>query len=195
MIDGPYRYLPTEEEFRKHDMRRAKATLKWLRKFKIEPPILEWSKRTPLTEMLEKEFGEIENITINEPDNDYVKPKVHSYQTIFCFDVLEHMMNPFFVVKRIHGALKTGGHLFITCPAAIPWPFSKGKHNFHEFRKDEIQNLLLRAGYRAEIKTRRGTAMVASFGIRPYLRLFFRKRYFIHATPDWRKKEHWWDLE
>ena len=41
MIEGPYRYIPTEEEFKKHDLRRAKATVAWLKKFEIEPPILE----------------------------------------------------------------------------------------------------------------------------------------------------------
>jgi len=192
-MGGPYRYIPTPDEFQKNELRRAKMTLRWLKKFKIETPIMEWSERTPFTEMLEKEYGKIENLTIEEPDDDYQYPKGHSYQTIFCFDVLEHMMNPYFVVKRLHGALATGGHLFLTVPAALPFTCLMERHNFLEWRKEEIENVLLRARYKMDIETRCGTAMLPYCGLKPLLRRYLRRTHFVHATPDWSKKEHWWD--
>ena len=192
-MDNPYRYIPSEDEFKKYHLKRARITIDWLKSFALEPPILEWSKRTPFTEMLEKEFGKIENISLDEPDDDYEYPKGHHYQTMFCFEVLNHMMNPFFVIKRIHGALATGGHLFVTCPDAPPFLFLRERRTFIDFKKREISNLLLRARYKFDIETKPCTEMIPYFGIKPLMRYYLVKRHFIHATPDWRKKDHWWE--
>lgn len=44
-------------------------------------------------------------------------PKVDKYyDAIICFEILEHVSNPFDAVEELHRVLKTGGRLYITTP-------------------------------------------------------------------------------
>ncbi len=192
MDQGPYPYIPTEEEFQKYHLKRARITMSWLKQFQITPPILEYSEPTPFTKMLEAEYGTIEHIGIPEPDHGYPPFKGHVFKTIFCFEVLEHMMNPLFMLDRIHEYIATDGQLFITLPGALPVSCAREKINFYEMHEAEVRNLLLRTRFKFDIEAKRGTEMPV-YSAAGLVRYFCRKRFFIHASPDWRKKENWWD--
>jgi len=194
MKGNPYRYIPTEEEFTRLHIRRAKATLEWLSKFDIQQPILEYSARTPFTKMLEERYGPIENFDSEEPDNAYPPWKEHKFKTVFCFDVIEHMMDPLFIFKRIQVCIALDGHLFVTIPARIKWPFRKEEHSYHEMDVEDIRNIIKRAKFKEpEIEVKKRTGMRRDSNIINFFEPYFRRRIFIHARCcDW-SREHWWD--
>lgn len=132
----------------------------------------------------------MERLQIPEPDHGYPPFKGHYFKTVFCFDVLEHMINPLFILDRIHEYMALDGQLFLTLPAALNWPFARDKQDFHEMHQDEIHCLLLRSRFKFQVKARCGTEMLSLISIGSIMRYFCRKRFFIHASPDWSKKEH-----
>jgi SAM-dependent methyltransferase len=99
-----------------------------------------------------EQFG-ITPIT-SEVDIDVVNPFNHKYQTITCFEVIEHLYNPLFAMTNIYKALKSGGTLYLTTPNDYSLIY-KAEHllsrkyepPFHQFCVDDIEKLLCRAGF------------------------------------------------
>jgi len=63
---------------------------------------------------------------------------------IFCFEVLEHLMNPLLFLnnlKRVYGG--NNPQVFITYPNNL----FRSEHHFHEYKDDEFYTLIRSAGY------------------------------------------------
>jgi len=62
---------------------------------------------------------------------------------VFCFEVIEHLMNPLLFLEALKLMCAKDTRIFITYPQNI----FRSEHHFHEYRVDEFQTLLHAAGY------------------------------------------------
>jgi len=97
------------------------------------------------------------------------------YDTIFCFEILEHLTNPKFFMEQLSELLLFDGTIFLSTPARpkILWD----KHHFNEISSKRLEKWILKPlGLRIIRKQRiRPTHSWLFYlsGFRPFLRLFF----------------------
>jgi len=141
---------------------------------------LDIGERNPLTEVLEKHFStKIDNTNI---DLDIGKLKGR-YDTIFCFEVLEHLFNPLHFLTEAYKVLKTNGKMYLSTPKGKPH-FLWWKHHFHEFHEQELNHLIKRASFKI-VKRKYYNVLPISkgfTGFRPFLRMFLQRRCMIELT-------------
>ncbi len=129
--------------------------------------------RNPLTETLEKHFS----IKIDSTDVDLdVGRLTGNYDTVFCFEVLEHLFNPLHMLLEIHKVLKDDGTLYLSTPKAKPY-FLIARHHFHEFHHRELLDIFKRAGLKVNrIEYHRVRPFYKCIGFRPFLRFLFERK-------------------
>jgi SAM-dependent methyltransferase len=130
--------------------------------------------RNQLTETLEKHFSSsIENTNI---DLD-IGHLTGQYNTVFCFEVLEHLFNPLHFLFEVYKVLSNDGRFYLSTPKARPH-FLWFKHHFHEFHQRELINLIKRSGFEiARMKYYRTLPIWHGFtGFRPFLRLLLQRK-------------------
>ena len=89
---------------------------------------------------------------------------------IFCFEVLEHLMNPLFFLKNA----RFKKYLFITYPYS---PILQGKRHFHEMTDDQFYTLIDEAGLKIVYhdKFRNfNTLKIIFSGFRPLIKFFMQ---------------------
>jgi len=97
----------------------------------------------------------------------------HTFQTVFCFEILEHLQNPLFFMREVKSLIRpSGGTLYLSTPGRIQWLWTD-KH-FIEMSPKRLQKWILEPlGLRIVRKQRlRITPSLRHFGIRPIIRLF-----------------------
>jgi len=150
--------------------KRWKLTLQWLKNFSFEgSSALDLGDRTKLTESLESLLGfSIENTHF---DLDYKFSLDRKFDYVFCFEVIEHPMNPLVCLESACQLLANNGRLFISTPIDRP-RFLRGPRHFHEFAEDELMALIDKANFVVEAKTRINPVpwYWCFKGIRPLLR-------------------------
>ena len=132
---------------------------------------LDIGERNPLTERLEQAFGI--NITNTTGDLDLVQLQ-GTYDTICCFEVVEHLMNPLHVMMQISKVLAPDGVCFLSTPIHKPH-FLWDQFHFTEYDQKRLLSLLQRAGFHP-LRSKIFRTMPAWWyltGIRPFLRFFF----------------------
>ncbi|HZL83958.1 MAG TPA: methyltransferase domain-containing protein [Candidatus Krumholzibacteria bacterium] len=102
------------------------------------------------------------------------------WATITAFEILEHLMNPLFVLDGCREVLQPGGALILTVPRRHPWEwlFGKSTEHFHEFAADELRWLLDKAGFEI-VRWREVNTSELGPGVRPLLRRLFRNLIFV----------------
>lgn len=131
----------------------------------------------PLGSLLEKHY----NIKLDNTDIDLdIGELIGEYDTIFCFEVVEHLFNPLNLLFQIKKVLKYEGRVYITTPKCKPY-FLWSKVHFHEFHKRELIDLIERTKLKiVRFECRKVRPLWWYYtGLRPFLRLIFERRYFI----------------
>ncbi|MCK4357204.1 MAG: methyltransferase domain-containing protein [Candidatus Cloacimonetes bacterium] len=144
--------------------------------------VLDIGCRNPKGEYFEKYYKiKLDNIVI---DLDIGK-LYGSYDTVFCFEVIEHLFNPLHLLLEIRKILKDNGKLFLTTPRHKPY-FLRCKRHFHEFYKVDLVNLIKRAEFKIVRFqfTRRRELWRWFFGFRPFLRLIFGGTFYIELEKE-----------
>lgn len=90
--------------------------------------------------------------SINHTDfNKEIKP-AQKYDTVFCFEVIEHLLNPLFFMEQIRKkCLNKGGVVYLSTPVAnrFGFMFNESEH-FSEYRIDKLKVLFEYAGFKVE---------------------------------------------
>lgn len=145
---------------------------------KPEGGVADCGEDNPMKHYIESYF----NITIDSLNWDFNHGQIRSvqYDTILCFEVLEHLMNPLLFLKEISDMLLPGGKIYLSTPYL--WPqILKGGHHYHEIPTDRLMWLFEEAGLKV---VRSGRVSIAGSliyhlkGIRPLLRYFQYSRIY-----------------
>ncbi|MFQ5706465.1 MAG: methyltransferase domain-containing protein [bacterium] len=135
--------------------------------------VLDIGERNPFTEMLEQHFAvKIEDTGLLDLDTEKLKGR---YTTIFCFEVIEHLMNPLFFMQNCHDILEDGGKMYLSTPLRNPDLFRDNEKHFKEYTPKELGELFARADFkidRLRIVRHIPTKWLLR-GIRPALRYLF----------------------
>jgi len=175
-MTSPYRNILDE-----HDGDKVRNQIRWRKTMQFMkdgrfpyPRYLDIGDRSELTTYLEIYFRA--NFTNTDVDLDagYL-PK--GFNTITCFEVLEHLFNPLHCLLEMKRVLLHDGRIYISTPRYKPH-FLWGDH-FHEMSEQSILALFERAGLKI---VRRKTIFIMPWrslltGIRPWLRLIFDRVY------------------
>lgn len=89
----------------------------------------------------------IEN-TLKSDFNDSVKASGAQYQTILCFEVLEHVMNPARFLKDLHSLLAPGGVLYLSTPKLAVIPVYQTDAHFVEYKQFGLSRMFEYCGFR-----------------------------------------------
>jgi hypothetical protein len=162
--------------------RRFAATLRHLGP--LRAPVLDLGPANAFARVLESRDG----VTIEHTgEHDLDRVRIASFApgpwaTITAFEILEHLMNPLFVLDGCREVLRPDGVLQVTVPRRHPheWLFGKSPEHFHEFAADELRWLLEKAGFEIESFTLANTSELSP-GIRPLLRRLFANLFIVRC--------------
>lgn len=135
--------------------------------------VLDIGERNPLLETLEKHYsisGDSTNIDLD------IEELNGEYDTVFCFEVLEHLFNPLHLLLEIKKILKKDGVLYLSTPKGKPH-FLSWKHHFHEIYERDLLALFKRAGFKVnKLSYHRIRPFGKVIGFRPLLRFFLERK-------------------
>lgn len=165
-----------------HNVRFLK-TISFLNQFDLKNDrILNLGPNNPFSKLLRNKGFKIDDTKEGlDLDLDYEIVKNTEYDTVFAFEILEHLVSPFPLLKSIEAS-----KLVITVPLSL-W-FSKAYWNendpydrhYHEFEPRQLEMLLNKAGW--EIKSQEfHTSTINKIGIRPFLRKITPRYYFVYC--------------
>jgi hypothetical protein len=106
------------------------------------------------------------------------------YATITAFEILEHVMNPLFILDGCREVLRTDGLLYVSVPRrnGCEWLFGRSPEHFHEFAADELRWLLDKSGFAIEAFATVNTSALG-IGVRPLLRRMLRNLFIVRCRP------------
>ena len=124
-----------------------KRRFKHTTRFMVYPggDVLVIGEEAPFEKLVEKHYCKIFDHT--DFDLNWVWSVSEVYDTILCFQVVEHLLNPLLFLDRCHKALKDNGILYISYPThATKWFWSSG--HWHEMDKSRFHYLVKQAGFK-----------------------------------------------
>lgn len=95
------------------------------------------------------------------------------------FEIFEHLFAPFNYLNKASGRLIASVPIMLWFAKAY-WPDDKRDRHYHEFEKKQFDALLERTGWTIK-DSELWTAPIRKIGIRPILRLFYKRHYIIYA--------------
>jgi len=165
--------------------RRIKKTLLFIEKViaKKNAKILDLSTPNKLADAMRKKGYNVENLEESiDLDYNYSCVKNKSFEIVTAFEILEHLVNPFSVIKNIEAP-----YLIASIPLSL-W-FSKAYWNkkdprdrhYHEFEVRQFDMLLEKAGWKIKRKEKWKNPSY-KIGVRPLLRHFVNRYYIVFCT-------------
>lgn len=105
-------------------------------------------------------------------DLDYsIGPNLHnSYEVVWCFEVIEHLMNPRMLLDNIYSITTKGAKLYLSYPSRPKWLWNNKDH-FHEYDKRRRDLLFEKTGWRIT-DSENIYKLHKKIGIRPIVRNF-----------------------
>ena len=162
--------------------KRFKITLEFLQKhIEKDELILDLGIENPLSSLIKKNGYNINNTSGEDLDIDRSTIKNSNAEVITAFEIFEHLLNPYSVLKDIKAK-----KLVASIPLRL-WFASAYKNNhderdrhFHEFEDWQFDWLLNNTGWRI-VDYKKFTNPVKKIGLRPLLRLFTDRYYLVYA--------------
>lgn len=109
-------------------------------------------------------------------DYDMDKLGTKKYKTILCFEIIEHLRNPYLFLKNIKDILTNDGVLYLSYPSRIKleWPdFHYNEIPKERFKKWLIEPLGLKIEKEMFIRSEKKIRWKHFIGVRPLIRLFY----------------------
>ncbi|MCG2429564.1 class I SAM-dependent methyltransferase [Aequorivita xiaoshiensis] len=149
-----------------------------------EEKILDLGVANPFSEILIKEGYNVTNTKGQDLDLETDVVKTNSYDVVTAFEIFEHLVSPFNVIKDIEAKkLVASIPLRLWFASAYRSKVDKWDRHYHEFEDWQFDWLLEKAGWRI-IKREKFTNPVKKIGIRPILRSFTPRYYLVYAVRD-----------
>lgn len=168
-----YKYFPKK---------RYRNTLKFVSKFITkEEHILDLGVANPFSEILKKEGYNVTNTDGQDLDLDTSVVKTTTYEVVTAFEILEHLVSPFPLLKDIKAnKLVVSIPLRLWFSSAYKSKTDKWDRHYHEFEDWQFDWLLEKSGWKI-IAREKFTNPVKKIGFRPLLRLFTPRYYLVYA--------------
>ena len=111
--------------------------------------------------------------------SDWLAQTGNDFKTVYCFEVLEHLLNPHLFLESIRKILAKDGVLYLSFPTGRP-VFLWTNGHFHEYQMKRAEKLFEIAGFEVEKKAKTGIIWKKWYeyfmGFRPLLRFFIPLR-------------------
>ena len=153
--------------------RRWKQTLKRVSEFSPKGDVLDIAGPSEfgmrMAKKLNLEYRTTKQVDLNY---DWYFDFQDEYKNVFCFEVLEHLINPLVFLNNLKSRLYDRSLVFITYPYQTR--FFKGKNHWKEFTKEEFKTLAELSGFKVvHYDSFRNylTPMIYLSGIRPLIKL------------------------
>ncbi len=178
--------VASNTEYLKRHAKRYQRTLDFMDEAGVKSTqILNLGPANPLSDMLIANGYRITNTGPNQDlDLDYEIVKNPEFGAVIGFEILEHLVSPFPLLRAI-----AADKLVLSVPLSL-W-FAKAYWNendpydrhYHEFEPRQLQMLLNKAGWKI-IKEKKYTSFAPKLGIRPFLRYFVPRHYFVYCERE-----------
>lgn len=176
--------IETNEKYALAHSRRFQKTLAFLEEnISKNDKILDLGPSNPLSKLISDQGYEIANTSENQDlDLDFHDVKNEKYTVVTAFEILEHMVSPFPLLKEIKAK-----KLFISVPlklwfASAYWsekdPYDR---HYHEFEPRQLEMLLNKAGWQIKKSDKWYSTTTPLIGIRPLLRRFYPRYYIVYC--------------
>jgi SAM-dependent methyltransferase len=76
------------------------------------------------------------------------------FESILCTQVLEHVEDPYLLIRESHRVLKPGGKMILTCP--FIWELHERPHDYLRFSEYWLTKHLTETGFHLEVLERQG---------------------------------------
>lgn len=162
--------------------KRFRHTLAFLKKHVSKSEtILDLGVENPFSDIMKQDGFSVINTTGEDLDNDQQVFDNAKYDVVTAFEIFEHLLNPYTVLKSIKA-----DKLVISIPMRL-WfsPAYRSKtdmwdRHYHEFEDWQLDWLLEKTGWKV-IDSEKWTNPVKKLGIRPLLRQFTNRYYIVYA--------------
>ena len=126
-------------------------------------------------------FGELLGTTHNTLPYDHnfrIEAPSDDYDIIFNFEIIEHLMNPLFMMIELRELLKPDGRMYISTPRPF-FGFLQGPEHFTEYKPHRFERMMKFAGWKIVKRKKFGLWDRDFFywGIRPFFRVLFHRTY------------------
>ena len=163
--------------------KRYKHTIEFLKEVvpNTNTTILDLGVRNPFVDFMEREGYTVQNTTGEDLDLDTTAVQKDNYDVITAFEIFEHLLSPFHVLKDVKGnKIVASVPLKLWFSPAYQSKTDPWDRHYHEFEDWQFDWIFEKAGW--EIKRRQKfTNPVKKLGIRPLLRLINPRYYLIYA--------------
>lgn len=163
--------------------KRYKHTIEFLKEVvpNTNTTILDLGVRNPFVDFMEREGYTVQNTTGEDLDLDTTAVQKDNYDVITAFEIFEHLLSPFHVLKDVKGnKIVASVPLKLWFSPAYQSKTDPWDRHYHEFEDWQFDWIFEKAGW--EIKRRQKfTNPVKKLGIRPLLRLITPRYYLIYA--------------
>lgn len=162
--------------------KRYQITLEIVNQFlSKEEKILDLGVENPLSNLLREHGYTVINTQGEDLDDEFLPLKNIDVQSVTAFEILEHLLNPYSVLKHLPGK-----KLIVTVPLQL-W-FAAPYRNvndvrdwhYHEFTDWQLDRLLEKTGWHIKYR-KKWTNPSGKFGIRPFLRKITPRYYAVYA--------------
>lgn len=178
--------VSTTELYLKNHSRRFQKTIHFIESLNLKSSnILNLGPDNPLSELLENEGYIISNTEKEQDlDLDYEIVKNTDFDVVVGFEILEHMVSPFPLLKNI-----AAKKMVLSVPLSLWFSSAYWNENdpydrhYHEFEPRQLKMLLNKAGWKI-IKEEKHVNYAKKIGIRPILRMFTPRHYFVYCERD-----------
>ncbi len=162
--------------------KRFRYTLDFLKKhISTSEIILDLGVPNPFSKIMTDNGYRVINTIGEDIDVDQTALKIEEYDVVTAFEIFEHLLNPYTVLKEIKSK-----KLLISIPLRL-WfsPAYRSKtdmwdRHYHEFEDWQLDWLLEKTGWKI-IDREKFTHPVKKIGFRPLLRLFTPRYYIVYA--------------
>jgi len=109
-------------------------------------PILDIAEMNPTGQYLAQKLGVTIDNTNTDLDYEIGPLPSAPYKAVWCFEVIEHLMNPRAFMDNLHKVTHHDAQVFLSYPSRPKWLWNNEQH-FHEYDELRFSMLLKKTGW------------------------------------------------